>query len=48
MALQCHMALTMPRVTHRDLTRDIFNFFLKNLKIKKKLKFKKKIKKTTD
>jgi len=39
-------------VTHRDLTRGIFNFFLnfkKKLKIKKKLKyFLKKIKKTID
>jgi len=24
--------LTMPRVTHRDLTRGIFNFFFKKLK----------------
>ena len=32
--------ITMPRVTHRDLTRGILNFFKKNLKIKKKkLKF---------
>jgi len=41
----------MPRVTHRDLTRGIFNFFKKNLKKFKKIKkmeFKKKIKKTTD
>jgi len=29
---QCRVALTMPRVTHRDLTRGIFNFFLKNQK----------------
>jgi len=26
------MALTMPRVTHRDLTRGIFIFFFKKLK----------------
>jgi len=41
----------MSHVTHRDLTRGIFNFFFKfkkKLKIKKKLNFKKKIKKTTD
>jgi len=44
-ALQCHVALTMPRVTHRDLTHGIFNFFLK---IKKKIKIKRKIKITTD
>jgi len=34
-------ALTMSRVTHRDLTRDIFKFFKK---IKKKFKNLKKIK----
>jgi len=26
-ALQCHVALTMPRVTQRDLTRGIFFYF---------------------
>jgi len=37
MALQCHVALTMPRVTHRDLTHGIFKlFFQKDKKIIKR------------
>jgi len=35
----------MPRVTHRDLTRGIFNFFLKKFKKKLKQKLKQKTKK---
>jgi len=31
--------ITMPRVTHRDLTRGIFIFFKKIKKLKKKLEF---------
>jgi len=43
MTLQCHVTVTMPRVTHRNLTRGITFFFQKILE-----KIKNKIKKTID